>query len=94
MAISAQSFINVANESLVSTLAIAALGLSLLVILSLAVIQSINRPLRRLQQQTQALQKSEERFRFALESTDTSWWDWDIKTNEVDWSDTFDAMVR
>ncbi|AGF53014.1 sll0779 [Synechocystis sp. PCC 6803] len=93
MAISAQSFINVANESLVSTLAIAALGLSLLVILSLAVIQSINRPLRRLQQQTQALQKSEERFRFALESTDTSWWDWDIKTNEVDWSDTFDAMV-
>lgn len=58
MAISAQSFINVANESLVSTLAIAALGLSLLVILSLAVIQSINRPLRRLQQQTQALQKS------------------------------------
>ena len=42
---------------------------------------------------TQALQKSEEKFRFALQSTDTSWWDWDIQTNKVDWSDTFDQMV-
>lgn len=42
---------------------------------------------------TAALQKSEERFRFALQSTDTSWWDWDVKTNEVDWSENFDQMV-
>jgi len=44
-------------------------------------------------ERTLALQKSEERFRFALQSTDTSWWDWDVKTNEVAWSENFDQMV-
>ncbi len=42
---------------------------------------------------TQALQKSEEKFRFALQSTVTSWWDWNVLTNEVDWSENFDEMV-
>ncbi len=42
---------------------------------------------------TQALQKSEEKFRFALESTVTSWWDWDIVNNSIEWSDNFYPMV-
>ncbi|AFY61041.1 PAS domain-containing protein [Synechococcus sp. PCC 6312] len=58
------------------------------------ILQNYNETLAaEVRERTQALIKSEEKFRFALQSTVTSWWDWDIQTNAVDWSENFDQMI-
>ncbi|MDS3860327.1 diguanylate cyclase [Thermosynechococcaceae cyanobacterium BACA0444] len=58
------------------------------------ILQNYNQTLAaEVRQQTLALAKSEEKFRFALQSTVTSWWDWDPVNNLIDWSDNFYPMI-
>ncbi len=40
-----------------------------------------------------ALQKSEERFRTAMDAAQVGTWDWDIQTGEIVWSATMEALM-
>ncbi|MGJ0506857.1 MAG: PAS domain-containing sensor histidine kinase [Methylocystis sp.] len=41
----------------------------------------------------EALRKSEERYRYALEAANDGIWDWDLKTNEATYSDAYFRML-
>ena len=41
----------------------------------------------------EALRRSEERLRLALDAGRMGTWDWDIRTNEVVWSDNLEAIL-
>ncbi len=51
------------------------------------------RMLRRLAEQTAALHRGEERLTLVLEGTDDGFWDWDLRTNRVDRSERWAAML-
>lgn len=55
--------------------------------------QSLQAEIQERQWVEQALRHSEERLRFALDSTATNWWDWNILTNDIQWSANFAQMV-
>ncbi len=42
----------------------------------------------------QALARTEQRMRLALEASGDGWWDWDLRTGEVEYSDGFHRLLR
>ncbi len=53
----------------------------------------IARDITEQQQQEQALRESEERFRLAMQGANDGIWDWDLRTNEVYFSERWKAMI-
>ena len=47
---------------------------------------------RRVEERTEALSRSEERFRLVSQATNDAVWDWNLITNEIWWSDSFKNM--